>query len=411
MASPVRDESRSDPSGRDVRSPEARLAALLSDSPSRDLADWRWLWEGDRPFPVTSHRGILGRLLVAAKRLFRPFFRAPLSDLFERQRVFNLIVLERLQQLEDQRLGDRLTEFEDGLPDRLRQVLEHNDALFSRVDQKLDLYRRQASDLAETLGAALAVAETEEGQSGDRAAALVRARDEQGYLELERRFRGTEEEIAERLSIYLPRLEGRGAVLDLGCGRGEALKLLAARGIEARGLDSSAAMVERCRAAGLTAEEGDLFEALAALPPESLGGIVSFHVIEHLPATAVDRLVRLAWRALAPGGALILETPNPLSVVVAARNFWLDPTHLRPIHPESLELSYRLAGFEPVERLELRPFPAEARLPDLDLAALPEDQRPLAERVLRLRDQLDELIYGYQDYTVVGEKPAREAGG
>ena len=68
--------------------------------------------------------------------------------------------------------------------------------------------------------------------------------------------------------------------------------------------------------------------------------------------------MRLAWRALRPGGVLILETPNPLSLVVAARNFWLDPTHRRPVHPESLELSFELAGFEPVERVDLRPFPA-----------------------------------------------------
>ena len=36
----------------------------------------------------------------------------------------------------------------------------------------------------------------------------------------------------------------------------------------------------------------------------------------------------------APGGCLVLETPNPLSITVAASNFWLDPSHLRPLHPE-----------------------------------------------------------------------------
>ena len=140
-------------------------------------------------------------------------------------------------------------------------------------------------------------------------------------------------------------------------------------------------MVQLCRERGLDAEAGDLFELLAGLPAESLAGVVSFHVIEHLPGGALDRLVRLAYRALRPGGVLILETPNPLSMVVAARNFWLDPTHVRPVHPESLRLIYELAGFEPVERLDLRPFPTADRLPEIDLAPLPAEQRPLADGV------------------------------
>jgi O-antigen chain-terminating methyltransferase len=131
---------------------------------------------------------------------------------------------------------------------------------------------------------------------------------------------------------------------------------------------------------------------------------MSFHVIEHLPTASLDRLVRLAYRALRPGGVLILETPNPLSVVVAARNFWLDPTHVRPVHPESLKLMYELAGFDPVERLDLRPFPASQRLPEIDLATVPADQRTLADQVNRLRDRLDEVLFGYQDFGMVGRK-------
>src|SRR5436305_5978120 len=163
-------------------------------------------------------------------------------------------------------------------------------------------------------------------------------------------------------------------------------------------------MVALCRERGLDAAEGDLFAALAGVGEGSLGAVVSFHVIEHLPAAALDRLVRLAWRALAPGGVLILETPSPLSMVVAARNFWLDPTHVRPVHPDSLKLLYELAGFDPVERLDLRPFPAPERLPEITLAELPAEQRHLADLVNRPRDRLDELLFGYQDFGVVGRK-------
>jgi O-antigen chain-terminating methyltransferase len=378
-------------------SPERRSPSVddFLVEPTRDLDDWRWLWKGDHPFPIRSHRGPLGRLLVAAKRLFRPLVKTPQNDLWERQRIFNLILLEHLDR--NERLRDdhrvRLEYLEALNAEGIHEIMRHNDALFARADQKLDRYRREVRDLLGSLGAALSVVRSAEPASAVET--VARAHEEHGYLELERRYRGTEEEIRERISAYLPWLRKvPGPVLDLGCGRGEALALLRDHGIPARGIDSSARMVALCRERGLEAEEGDAFAVLADLPEASLGGVVSFHVIEHLPAGSLDRLVRLAYRALKQGGVLILETPNPLSLVVAARNFWLDPTHLRPVHPESLKLTYELAGFDPVERLDLRAFPDAERLPEIDLAPLPEDQRVLADRVNRLRDRLDELLFG-----------------
>jgi SAM-dependent methyltransferase len=377
--------------------------------PTRDLEDWRWLWSGDHAFPIRSHRGLLGRLLVGFKRLLRPLVKTPQNDLWERQRTFNLILIEHLARLEAARADHlRRIEYQEALDSEgIHEVMRHNDALFARADQKLDRYRREARDLLGSLGAALAtVRSAPPPEPSEAVGAVARAHEEHGYLELERRYRGTEEEIRERIAAYLPYLKDLpGPVLDLGCGRGEALALLRDHGIAGRGVDSSERMVQLCRDRGLDAEVGDLFARLAGVAEGSLGGVISFHVIEHLPGPALDRLVRLAGRALKPGGVLILETPNPLSVVVAARNFWLDPTHVRPVHPESLKLMYELAGFDPVERLDLRPFPDSQRLPEIDLATLPAEQRPLADLVNRLRDRLDKVLFGYQDFGMVGRKP------
>ena len=399
-------------------SPEHRAPSLpvIDDflvEPTRDLSRWRWLWSGDHEFPIRSHRGLLGRLVVGLKRLLRPLVKVPQNDLWERQRAFNLILLEHFDRLEAARADHlRRIEYQEALDaEGVHEIMRHNDALYARADQKLDRYRREVRDLLGGLGAALAVVRSAPASApaDTPVETVARAHEEHGYVELERRYRGTEEEIRERIAVYQPfLLAGNvappGPVLDLGCGRGEALALLRDWGLAGRGVDSSARMVELCRGRGLEAEVGDLFEVLAGLPEESLGGVVSFHVIEHLPAPELDRLVRLAWRALRKGGVLILETPNPLSMVVAARNFWLDPTHVRPVHPESLKLMYELAGFEPVERLDLRPFPEPDRLPEIDLATLPAEQRPLADQVNRLRDRIDEMLFGYQDFGMVGRK-------
>jgi len=417
----------------------------------RDLAEWRALWESDRRFPIQGRPGLLGRLIVFFKRLLRPLVTIPQKDLWDRQREYNLLLQDSLESSDRQRqevvaLGEsaaalgrdlqtvqqelvrdvhlsqermvedllaakeemlgylrshdgRLGHLEMLKNEGFDEVMQHQDALFSLVDSKLDSYRKRALVLQGQLSSLLTVAET------GGAPGLEEAVRHQGYLELERRHRGTESEIIARIEPYLDLLKGRGEVLDLGCGRGEALELLEKNGIPARGVDSNDEMVARCHEKGLRAESGDLIEALETTPEGSLGGVVSFHVIEHLPREVLERLIRLSWRALAAGGVLVVETPNPLSVVVGARNFWLDPTHLRPVHPDSLKLSFELAGFDSVERIDRQPFDETQRLPEVAVSRLPEDVRWLAEDINRLRDRLDDLLHGYQDYALVGHKP------
>jgi len=386
-----------------------------------DLAAWRTRWQADQAIAIPSSPvGLKGRLTALLKRALNPLVKA----LWKRQSAFNISVIDHLEasarssaellrdlrQVRSDLLRDvqnnhrRISHLEAFKRDGFGDVMRHSDALYAVVDQKLDRYRSESRALWSRLGALLARVEDESSEGS--VAALDEGWREQGYRLLEDRFRGTEEEIAERVATYLPHLPANGEVLDLGCGRGEALAVLAQEGLSPRGVDLSAEMVEACREQGMIAERGDLLQALAESAEGSLAGVISLHVIEHLRGDDVESLVRLAWRALQPGGALILETPNPLSIVVAARNFWRDPTHRRPIHPETLAFLLELVGFQPVERLDLRPFAESDRLPEFVLEDLPTDQRPLAQRLNEMRDSLDELLFGFQDYAIIGKKPA-----
>ena len=182
------------------------------------------------------------------------------------------------------------------------------------------------------------------------------------YYSFEEAFRGSRLSLQRKMAVYLPELQevtGRVfplenapelpadcAVLDLGCGRGEFLELLAKNGIQAIGIDENRLMVKHGQEAGLAVRQGDIFTFLAELPPACLAVVTAFHVIEHLPFERQLLLIDHARRVLAPGGMLLLETPNPCNILAGSVDFYRDPTHLRPIHPDTLLFLANARGFD-----------------------------------------------------------------
>jgi len=161
-------------------------------------------------------------------------------------------------------------------------------------------------------------------------------------------FRGSEAEIRDRQRVYLEVIRDRGPVVDLGCGRGEMLGLLATAGINARGVDLDEVMVDRARARGADVHHGDAIEYLMKLEDGSLGAIFSAQFIEHLPAPRLPELLEVARTKLRPQGVFVAETVNPHSPR-ALKAFWVDPTHQHPLFPESMLALCRLTGFESAE--------------------------------------------------------------
>ena len=218
------------------------------------------------------------------------------------------------------------------------------------------------------------------------------------YLGFEDRFRGPDEQITERLRHHLPRLAEQGPVLDLGCGRGELIRLLKDNGTDARGVDSNPHMAEVARALGVPVEQIDLFAALDACESESLGAITAIHVVEHLSLGDQLRLIRASRRALRPGGILLLETPNPLSLVAGSINFLRDPTHVRPLHPDTLAFMLESEGFATAEIEHLAPVPPEHRVPRV------QGSSDTAKQVNAALDVIDDWLLGPQDFAVIGTR-------
>ncbi|MGB2683144.1 MAG: methyltransferase domain-containing protein, partial [Candidatus Competibacter sp.] len=112
-----------------------------------------------------------------------------------------------------------------------------------------------------------------------------------------------------------------------------------------------------CTELGLTVTRQEAIEHLKSLDDNSQCIVSGFHFVEHIPFADLRVLITEALRVLRPGGLLILETPNPENVVVGTTNFYLDPTHQRPIPPLLLSFLPEYQGFERVKILRLQESP------------------------------------------------------
>ena len=158
------------------------------------------------------------------------------------------------------------------------------------------------------------------------------------------------------------------------------------------GVDANAAFVAAGRARGLDMEFGDALGYLEALPPDSVDMVTAFHVIEHLATEDLLALLEGARRALRPGGCLLLETPNPTNLVMAACDFYNDPTHRSPLPPALTEYLVSTQGFGDVEVRPLHPKTS---------AVIPPGG---ADACARVHELVAQTLFGPQDYAVLGYK-------
>ena len=228
------------------------------------------------------------------------------------------------------------------------------------------------------------------------------------YRKFEDKHRGSSELVKSRQKFYFPFVDPvlnaypEAGAFDIGCGRGEWLELLRDKGHYARGMDINQDMLKACFELGLEVALKDGVVGLKEFSDASLAVITAFHVVEHIPFDQLRVLVEHAYRVLRPGGLLILETPNPENIVVGTNNFYLDPTHQKPIPYQLLSFIPEYCGFDYVKVLRLNESPESLDISNISphsiLGGVSPDYAVLAQKggSEKLRTELAPLLK--QDY-------------
>ena len=284
-------------------------------------------------------------------------------------------------------------------------------ASFAVVNQVTQTLKRELERLHDPTPTPTPTVITPETDAKSSAGVAVSSLDSHKYVGFEDRYRGSTEDIRNRLTGYLEDFVGSSDVLDIGCGRGEFLELLRDRGIAARGIDNNHEMVEVCKERDLICDETDALSFLLSQPDASIGGLFSAQVVEHLEPSYLLPLLDTAYLKLRPGAKIILETINAASWSAFFHSYIRDITHVRPLHPETLEYLVSASGFQNVQIRYLSPYPDDFKLQQIplpshvsDAASSPGMAFGVAETLNENVEKLNHLMFADQDYAVIAER-------
>lgn len=166
-----------------------------------------------------------------------------------------------------------------------------------------------------------------------------------------------------------------GRLLELGCGRGDHLKIFAQLGFDVAGIDMSPRSPELSK--GFDIKTANLETDTLPFPKNSFDFVFSKSVIEHMREPS--RLMSEAFDALRPGGIAVIMTPSWAHTYWGP--FYIDHTHVTPFTARSLEDALNIAGFINVHVEHFHQLPFLWRFPLLKpviklLSFMPLPYRP-----------------------------------
>lgn len=338
----------------------------------------------DGYLPIESKRKWVLFLKKAVRKLIKIFLGWYIFPQYQRMshfhgKVVNAISMERdiLEQAiqQNQRIANKIGEQEN----RFNAVMQQLQAL-TEENEKLKLQLRKIENLPTD--------------------------DDNFYHAFEEKFRGSQDQIRDRLRVYVPKLKeylqdwSNGTFIDVGSGRGEWLDILRENGAKDYvGVDLNARQNALCEERGHRVLQMDCIEYLASLPADSVDLVTGFQIIEHLCMSDLMELLKESYRVLKKGGMILFETQNPKNLIVGADTFYIDPSHKRPLEPRMVAFFAEWCGYGQVQCIDANSGPCSAALNLSDIGDKAEEYQLIKEF-----NDMKWLLYGPQDYAVFGVK-------
>ena len=421
---------------------------------SRDLEYINSNWDIHAEYYISSHRSIVGKFLVRGRQIVHSEVRRYVDLIAGKQIEFNTHIVHLMNKLADklenkvggdiQLVSQNVQELENKVSGDIQLVSRNVQELENKVSGDIQVVSRNVQELENKVGGEIQLVSQNVQELENRTTTIVGekvtnvfetinadlenkewlanlldnkiqdrlefipptdADEMMNYFLFEEKYRGSTEEIKQRQSIFIDHFKNCQSVLDIGCGRGEFLSLLKENGIGAKGIDLNEDMILYCQKNGLDASQGNALTYLQSLKDKSLDGVFSGQVVEHLQPDELINLVKLCYDKMKFGTHFVAETVNPTCLSVFAKSFYMDLSHVKPIHPATIKFLMESVGFRDVEFKFFSPHPDEAKLETFEGE---EGMNDVGCRQLEVMNaninKLNGLLYGYQDYAVIGKK-------
>ncbi len=217
------------------------------------------------------------------------------------------------------------------------------------------------------------------------------------YFDFEDHFRGSRALIKDRQRQYIPYFKDCKNVVDVGCGRGEFLELLKENDISAKGVDTYDEFVEYCKNYDLDAVCDDGIAYLKKISASD--GIFVGQVVEHMDENQIVALCEAAYEKLEDGKYLIIETPNPTSLAIYTHAFYIDPSHIKPVHPLTMQYFLQKTGFKKIEILYTECSKLDVSIPEIKGEGIEN-----ADEFNKAMKLVSDTLFGSQDYAIIAKK-------
>jgi 2-polyprenyl-3-methyl-5-hydroxy-6-metoxy-1,4-benzoquinol methylase len=385
-------------------------------------------------YVISSHHPYIGKFLLQGRQLVHGEVRRYVDPMISRQTEFNASAVriitqtsQRCAQLNqhqqaletaysclklesEKKINDSIKTVKSELDSKIEFTIKELNTAKSELDSKIEFtikefFTKMDQDIhAKTWLIHALEDRVKKGLAQNSEHLTSTFKEESNYFLFEERFRGLREDIKQRQLAFLPYFEKCSLVLDIGCGRGEFLEILKDHQIGVIGVDSDIDMVAYCRSRQLVVEHMDAITYLETLEDKSLDGIFIDQVVEHLEPAYLIRLLALCHQKMKFGCFIVVETVNPLSFVSFV-NFFIDLTHKRPVHPETLQYLITASGFRECEKKFFSPVSVEGILKKIvGTADMNETESKKVDVYNHNVEVLNSTLFGAQDYAVVGKK-------